>query len=400
MRRFAVLTLAVTLLGAACGSDDDDGTTEATTAPETSAAATESTEAPATTAAPTTVTPPPTTTPPTTTPETTTSTTAPPAARIPLPDLTTIVDESVLGEGFVLGASRTAPVAWLAAPADGPEVLGCEGLPAEALWAQTIDSDTRVPALPDDPDLVGINELVAYPDGRVLLVRACEGLFVDAWVGTDDGGGLIRDVEQLDLPDMTLFSTIRLGPDRLTYVEADPFGSTGGALVELDLATGTRTTLIDADVWDAVDLATGNLVYRTGTELFVDGFSLGSFPATGPFSFTFEPDQRLENVAVSVAGGLSVYVGTDDELLPVLGEDVAVLDWHPSGQALLVNGPFDPDAPTPPRMVLLDGTAIPLPVDGDVVGGAFTADGRSVVLTGFLGGETTDLVSRAFTFAG
>ncbi len=397
MRRLTTLTVAVALLVAACGSGDDDAETPTST---TSATAAETTEASATSAAPTTVTTPSTSAPATTAPETTTSTTAVPDAPVALPDLTTIVDESDLGPGFVLGTSQVAPVAWIAAPSPGPESLGCEGLPADALWAQSLDDGSRTPALPDDPDLLGISEVRARPDGQVLLISACEGFFVDAWLGTDDGAGLIRDVEQLDLPDLTLFPTVRLVDDRLTYVEADPFGSTGGALIELDLASGTRTTLVDGDIWNGVGLTTGNLVYRTSTELFVSGFSLGTFPEADPFSFTFEPDQRLENVAVSLTDGLAVYAGADDELLPVLGEDVAVLAWHPSSQALLVNGPATDEGAAPPRIVLLDGTAIPLPVDGDVVGGAFTADGRSVVLTTFLGGETIDLVSRAITFAG
>ncbi|MEO1064241.1 MAG: hypothetical protein AAFZ07_22705 [Actinomycetota bacterium] len=401
MHRLAAAALALVLVAAACGGDGDDETS-ADTSPPTSAAPTTAatTSAPATTAAPepAATEPPATTAATTTAPSTTTSTTTAPTPTIALPDVTTIVGETELGAGFVLGASLAAPVVWIAAPVDGTDVVGCEGLPAETLWAQATDGSTREAALPEDPDLVGVSDVRPLLDGRVLLIRACEGFLVDAWLGTDDGTGVVRDVEQLELSDSAVFSTIRVGSDRVTFVEGDPFGATGGSLIELDLASGARNVLVDGDIRDAVALSTGNLVYRTSTELFVSGFSLGTFPETGPFSFTFEPDLGNENVAVSLADGLAVYVGSEDELIAVLAEDVAVLDWHPSGEAVLVNGPFDAEEPAPPRIVLLDGTTVPLPVTADVVNGAFTGDGLAVVMSTFA--DDGEIVTTAYAFAG
>lgn len=392
------MTLALALVAAACGSGEDDTASTTTGAPTTTAAVA-TTTAPTTEAPATTVTALTATTPPTTSPETTTSTTTAPAPAAALPDLTTIVDDVELGVGFVLATSPVAPVAWVLAPSDGAEVLGCEGVPAEPLWAQAVDGSTRTPALPDDPELVGIGEVAAHPDGRVLLVRACEGFLVDAWIGEAGPDGVIGEVTRLDLPDTTLFSTIRLTQSGVTYVDRDQFGTSDGALVELDLGSGTRSELVTGDIWDGAGLTTGSTLYRTGTELFVDGFSLGTFPEAGPFTFDFEPDRRGENVAVDTSTGLAAYLGAVDELTPLLDEEVAVLDWHPSGEAVLVNGPIIAGEPTPPRVVLLDGTTIPLPVTGEIVGGTFTSDGRTVILTSFVGGETIELQTEALTFA-
>ena len=400
--RALAVAASLAVLAGACGAGDD-GSAATTAPPVASVPSSIATTAPPATVPPDTTAPPATAPPataPTTTvaPETTTSTSVAPAAPVALPDVATVIDDVDLGAGFVLGTSPVAPVAWVLAPGDGPEAPGCEGLPAEALWAQPLDGSARTPALPDVPDRVGITTVPAHPDGRVLLVRACEGLFVDAHVGTADGDGAIRDVEPVDLPDSTLFSTIRLTPGGVTYVDRDQFDGTDGTLVELDVETGTTNVLLSGDVWDGVGLASGSLLHRTSTELFVDGFSLGTFPEAGPFAFDLELSDDGLDVATTTATGIAAYLGADDELGSLLDEEVAVLDWHPSGEAVLVNGPVTDEGTTPPRVVLLDGTTIPVEVGADAVGAAFSADGTSVVITNFVGGETIELLARALVF--
>lgn len=397
MLRPVTVVLSLALAVAACSSDGgDESVAVATSAPTTVVPTT----TPPTTAASTTTAAPPTVTTATTAPTTSTAPTTTPvtaAGPVTLPDLTTIVEQTELGAGFVLDGVPGAASVWMIAPPDGPEVLGCEGVPAGALWAQPTAGDDRTAALPDQPDLLGISRTVTTADGRAVLVRACEGFFTDAWIGTADPSGTVADVDPLVLPTTTLFTTIRLTPDGVTYVDREPFGSIEGTLVSLDGTTGDSRELLTGDVWDGVVLATGSLVYRTGTELFVDGFSLGTFPETGAFGITFEPGPRGGNVAVGVGGRLAVYVGADDELVTVLDDEVAVLDWHPSGEALLVNGPFDPEQPTPPQIVLLDGTTIPLPVGGDVVDAAFSGDGLTVAVSAVA--ESGEVTTTAFTFA-
>ena len=119
-------------------------------------------------------------------------------SELPLIDYSQISEPLDLGSGIALAINAEATHAWLFdADPNNPE-LGCEGVPANTIYAVSLTTGERTQAVDSGLGTSG-SELVQGPDGRIAVIEGCEGFTFALTLGRERGAQ-IGDLQQLALP--------------------------------------------------------------------------------------------------------------------------------------------------------------------------------------------------------
>lgn len=337
----------------------------------------------------------------TTTPETTVAGSASPPTSSVDPRLVMGVPRSA-GEGLIQAWSADGSHLVVLAVDDKLSKEGCEGLPEPVLFLQNLDGApaSRTPAIAGDFARNGT--ILRGPDGRVVLIEACEGYLGDLYVGTAAADGSIGDLRVVDTGDASiaeLSGQSALTPDGaallLTGRTTNDDGTEQAEQVTVDLATGAvakiasgargghRVAATSDGRYVVTDGMAVDVVRADGTvdrsyeavdfDMSADGTTLAlvapgrlwilavgadpgepiALPKSGPSSPTFAPDGRAvglvgEGTADDAAEGGDGWVAVVRGGQPHLVEDGATfgrLTWNASSNAIAYNR-FPPDFST------------------------------------------------------
>lgn len=293
--------------------------------------------------------------------------------------------EQDLGRGMVAGVSADGSAALVAAEDPEAGEIGCEGMPADFLFAAPLDGSARRRAIPGSEPVSGA--VLRSPDtSRLAIVSACEEFLSGVHVATEQAGGTLVDVAPID-PEVVgdLVSRLSWSSDGKSLL-----GVVSGTwdVVRVDVATGRRETLLaGADSLQAAQLADGTLVVLSRSSTLRVGAQEHDVSA---FGIAVSPDGR--QVAAHGAGGLFL-VAPGGSPRQVAAGSVGAVAWAPDGAALT----YVSDGAL--RVVTTDGTITEILPSGAVTPGFFTPDGSALVFTRTepaAGGD--DLVVRMVRF--
>ena len=275
--------------------------------------------------------------------------------------------EQDLGRGMVAGISADGSAALVAAEDPEAGETGCEGMPADLLFAAPLDGSARRRAIPGSEPVSGA--ILRGPDpSRLAIVSACEEFLSGVHVATEQAGGILVDVAPIDPRAVgDLVSRLSWSSDGRSLL-----GVVSGTwdVVRVDVATGRReTVLADADSLQAAELADGTLVALSRSSTLRVGAEEHDVPA---FGIAVSPDGR--QVAAHGEGGLFL-VASGGSPRRVATGPVGAVAWASDGAALAYVGGGAL------RVVTTDGTVTEILPSGAVTPGFFTPDGSALVFT-------------------
>ena len=281
-----------------------------------------------------------------TTSSTATTTSAPPASI----ELGANVD---LGEGVVVGAHPSSPIAYVSAIDHETTEVGCEGGDVAILWAQPVDGGARIRAISGSP-LTG-TVLLGGAGGRVALVDQCEGFLTTLAVARPAADGTLGDVVEIDTTEaqqdaQLMPSSIRWSADGTTFVglvqrfaegsdvvhvvrlaldgEVEDLGERPGVIAVAELGDGRLVTATATAV--TVDNGEPTSVAVTSISISPDGTSIAVFGEDGVS--VLEPGVPLASLATD-ASSVGSWSADGDALahLRLVGDDAAVWVTHVDG---------------------------------------------------------------------
>lgn|GEM_PF-2784363 len=129
---------------------------------------------------------------------------------------------------------------------------GCEGQPEPIMFRVPTDGAARQPVLVGGATIRG--DVVRGPVGLVAVVKACEELVSDVWVGTEAADGTLRDLTPVPLDqEQGALAGFGWSADgtHLLAGRNDPTQATPAVVVAIDPATGATTDLFPLDGLEA-----------------------------------------------------------------------------------------------------------------------------------------------------
>ncbi|MGI9602607.1 MAG: hypothetical protein ACR2QE_12025 [Acidimicrobiales bacterium] len=334
MRRWSSVVVAITLLAAACGSEDASTPTSSSAAPTSSETSTTSTEPGATT---------PTTialvevdpddqrvTVDTTAPNlgSTSTTTAQPETTVAEVTGTTLAPSEAptieaIGPGRPQWFSTDNSTLVVANVRDSGGPVSCDGLPRPSLDRLPLDdSEPTVAVLGTSPEALG---QLARPDFDVAaLLDGCGGEVTTLWVGNEAPNGLMARMQPVALD-----RSVSVVGEFTTRAEGTAFvgstvgqGSTEPMVIEIDARSGVVTNLFPGEYLRVAAVADGTYLGLTwGGELRhleSDGTLLDSTTAT---AFALAADRSTA----------AVFTESTVELGPAGGAPTAVIPLPAAG---------------------------------------------------------------------
>jgi len=250
-----------------------------------------------------------------------------------------------LGPGVAEALSEDGSSAYASAENPASKEIGCEGQPAQYLFAVPLDGSARRLPLRDQKEAISGN-IRRSPDGsKLLIAESCEGFLSALYVATETGAA-ITGVHKVALPTEGEGAYQNLigpnwSPDSKTIVAV---GSKAGTealdVVRIDPATGKVTKLIaDSKAIEAAELKSAMLVTIRQDKQIVAGDDKFQFDA---FGLSVDPSDG--KLAVFGESGITL-VSKDDGAAGAKFEKLTTevghaLSWTKSGAGIIY---FDKD---------------------------------------------------------
>ena len=287
-----------------------------------------------------------------------------------------------LGPGQVVGVSADGTAGLVFAEDRTANRLGCEGTPAQFLWAVPLDGDERERAI-EGPVQPGNSELVRGPEGRIALVERCEEFLSGIYTATEQEGGRLSDVTAVKIPATDAAPDVtwsRKDGSLIAIVFQFEPNRAGRHLVRLDPVSGRTEQLeVVPDAVRAVELADGKLVIAHVSER-------GSAITAGPREFNldaFDLAVAPDGTTVAVAGTAGLYLLGPGEPRKLADGPVYTVTWSADGEAVAFTG-----TPASGRrrrqdvsVATLDGRVTQVAGDAAFSSAWFTTDGRHLVFS-------------------
>ena len=301
--------------------------------------------------------------------------------------------------GRVVGTSLDGSAVWVVRPDPARLVPDCAGQrPADTLYRVSLTGGPDEVVRAGSEPITG--EIVRGPGGVVAVFKFwasdnCPGSDATIYVGTETADGRLRDLRLVTGPDLQTLSSVDWtvdGKNLLIYRSGSKRRGDPWPVFRLDPTTGTTTKLFDvAGPLTAVrQLADGTYLFDHGDPVTINDASGAVLATAEGFLWSMSPDRKVAVVANPNATGstppvltLTVGQSTPSTLTSIeAGKRVAGAVYSPDGRAVVYNLLTTGAAPTGSAVLMTLADKQTAAVPGATGVGAFTGDGRALVVYG------------------